>query len=145
MILRPKSRDQFYSWYVNSKHDWICLYNFSPITFAQICSLANHSLPNVRDAVKATAEGRGRIYRGIKIKEKPRRYWQRETRRRSRQGEAKESWQGGYYQEKEKRIAKRIGKVILTRQRYEEKKIMRGWRDEDKCINNCNKENQSNQ
>ena len=57
MILRPKARDQFYSWYVNSKHDWSFLYNLSPITFAQICSLTDHSLPNVRDAVEAAAEG----------------------------------------------------------------------------------------
>ena len=57
MISRPKDRDQFYSWYVNSKHDWSCLYNFSPITFAQICSLADPSLPNVRDAVEAAAKG----------------------------------------------------------------------------------------
>ena len=57
MILIPKSRDQFYSWYVNSKNDWSCLYNFSPITFAQIFSLTDHSLPNVRDAVEAAAEG----------------------------------------------------------------------------------------
>ena len=57
MILRPKARDQFYSWYVNSKHDWSCLYNFSPITFVQICSLTDHLLPNVRDAVEAAAEG----------------------------------------------------------------------------------------
>ena len=55
MILRPKARDQFYSWYVNSKHEWSCLYNFSPITFAQISSLTNHLLPNVRDAVEAAA------------------------------------------------------------------------------------------
>ena len=57
MILRPKARDQFYSWYVNSKHDWSCIYNFSLITFAQICSLIDHSLPNVRDVVKAAVEG----------------------------------------------------------------------------------------
>ena len=30
---------------------------FSPITFTQIFSLTNHSLPNVRDAVEAAAEG----------------------------------------------------------------------------------------
>ena len=57
MILRPKARDQFYSWYVNSKHDWSCLYNFSPINFAQICSLADHLLHNMIDAVEAAAEG----------------------------------------------------------------------------------------
>ena len=57
MILRPKARDQFYSWYVNSKHDWSGLYNFSSITFAQICSLTDNLLPNVRDAVEADAEG----------------------------------------------------------------------------------------
>ena len=57
MISRPKARDQFYSWYVNFKHDWSCLYNFSPITFAQICSLSDPSLPNVRDAVEAAAKG----------------------------------------------------------------------------------------
>ena len=27
------------------------------LTFAQICSLTDHSLPNVRDAVEAAAEG----------------------------------------------------------------------------------------
>ena len=65
MISRPKARDQFYSWYVNSKHDWNCLYNFSPITFAQVCSITDHSLPNVRDAVEAAAkEARGGIYQG---------------------------------------------------------------------------------
>ena len=57
MISRPKARDQFYSWYVNSKHDWSCLYNLSPITFVQICSLTDHLLPNVRDAVEAAAKG----------------------------------------------------------------------------------------
>ena len=65
MILRPKACDKFYSRYVKSKHDWSCLYNFSLITFAQICSLTDHLLPNVRDAVEAAAEGaRDGVYRG---------------------------------------------------------------------------------
>ena len=56
MILRPKARDEFYFWYVISKYDWSCLYNLSPISFAQICSLTDNLLPNVRDAVEAGAK-----------------------------------------------------------------------------------------
>ena len=71
MISRPKARDQFYSWYVNSKHDWSYLYNFSPITFAQICSLTDHLLPDVRDAVEADAKG---AREGFTKAPKPRKY-----------------------------------------------------------------------
>ena len=43
---------------------------------------------------------------------------QGEVRRRSRKGEPRESGQGEDDQYKEKTVTKRIGEVILTRQRY---------------------------
>ena len=60
MILRPRARDQFYSWYVNSKHDWSCLYNFSLITFAQICLSRITRSPMWETQSRRPPRGRGR-------------------------------------------------------------------------------------
>ena len=91
MILRPKARDQFYSWYVNSKHDWSCLYNLSPISFAQICSLTDNLLPNVRDAVEAAAEGAREGFTEASKSRRTQDNIDEEKRANDQKGEAKES------------------------------------------------------
>ena len=145
MILRTKARDQFYSWYVNSKHDWSCLYNFSPITFAQICSLADHSLPNVRDAVEAASEGAREGFTRHQNQGKTKTILTRRNAPTIATRRSRGIVTRGRLSGKGEEDCDKDRKSDIDGQRYEEKKIMRGWRDEDKCINNSNKENQSNQ
>ena len=84
-------------WYQRGKYKkrGRSLYNFSPITFAQICSLTDHLLPNVRDAVEAAAE------------------------------EAREGFTEASKSRKTKTILTRIYEVVSTRQIGKERKNFR--------------------